>query len=917
MSGRLNHEVIIRAATRLFRVCVRLYPRRFRVEYGSEMEAMFQRRMLRASGAGSVRLIWALLIAFQDGLAGAVAERFPSRRRAPVRVGGGEGLDDAGRHAPGSRWLDALWLDARFSVRMLLKHRGLTMVAGFAMAVAIAVGTTAFETISGMLDSTLPFPGGKRLVQLQFVGGDGGGEEEQLMHEFAALRGQLRTVEHLSAYRTAQHNLVAAETAPEPVEVAEITPSAFTITTTAPLLGRYLLPSDEGDAASPVVVIAYQAWQLHFARDPDVLGRTVRLGGVPRTVVGVMPEGFAFPLGHEFWIPLRVNPLDYPPGGGPDLEIFGRLAPAASIEQAQAEFASLAQPMAAARAEHSLPLRPVIVPYTQFTDPTMLWALRAARLVASALTVLVAINLAILVYARTVTRLGELAVRSALGASRRRILTQLFFEALALALVGAVAGLGIAAYALDAIQTMNETGELLPYWISFALSPRAIIVAVGLAVLSALIIGVVPGLKATGAGLTANLHELHGRSATRLGVIWTALIVAQVAVAAAVLPAAVFISARVIRGELVGTGFPAESILTGKVGLGPEAPKLDRVRVSAQQQQLLAKLEAEPGVTGVAFSTGIPGSAPIKLIRFQDGVRVQARAEHVPDVGITDALLPSTTKVSVDLFETYGVQMLAGRPLAAADLGTTNVVVNRSFVEMYLQEPDPLGLLFRYEKPNPTQAGWHQIVGVVSNFPGFPTDFWKEGQPTIYHPAAVGDIFPVVLSVRFPGDAPAAFINRIRHIGAEVDPALQLTEVAVLSARFDQLRAMMRSVAWAIALVTMSVLLLSAAGIYALMSFTVAQRTREIGIRTALGAPPRRLMLNVCGRAAWQVAAGVVVGSVIAAGAFTAMGVGVVRAMPLLLIVAAIMALVALLATLGPARRGVRIPAMEALRAEV
>jgi putative ABC transport system permease protein len=915
MSGPLNHDVIIRAATALFRVCVRMYPRRLRVEYGSEMEGLFRRRMLRASTAGSAPLICALLSGLQDVLAGAVAERLPTRRNAWVSLGL-ERRNDAGHEAHGSRWLDALWLDARFSLRMLVKHRGLTMVAGFAMAVAIAVGTTAFETISGMLDSALPFPGGERFVQLQFVGANGGGEEEQLMHEFVALRGQLRTVEHLSAYRTAQHNLVAAETAPEPVEVAEITPSAFAITNTAPLLGRYLLPSDEADSASPVVVIAYQAWQLHFARDPNVVGRTVRLSGVPRSVVGVMPEGFAFPLRHEFWTPLRVNPLEYPPGTGPSLEIFGRLAPRATIEQAQAEFAGLGQPMAAARAGNSLPLRPVVVPYTQLSDPTMLWALHAARLLASALTVLVAINLAILVYARTVTRLGELAVRSALGASRRRILTQLFIEALALALVGAAAGLAISSYALDAIQTMNETGELLPYWISFTLSPRAIVVALGLAVLSALIIGVVPGLKATGVGLTANLHELHGRSGTRLGVTWTALIVAQVAVAVAVLPAAVFISARVIRGELVGTGFPAESIVTGKVGLGPDAPKVDRDRAAAQQRQLLTKLEAEPGVTGVAFSAGVPGSAPIKLIRFQDGVRVRARAEHVPDVGITNALLPSTTRVDVDLFKTYGVQMLAGRPFAAADLGTTNVIVNRSFVEMYLQDPDPLGLLFLYEKPNPAQIGWHQIVGVVSNFPGFPPDFWREGLPTIYHPAAVGDLSPVVLSVRFAGDVPPTFINRFRHIGATVDPALQLTDVGVLSNRFDQVRATMRSVAWVTVLVTVSVLLLSAAGIYALMSFTVAQRTREIGIRTALGAPPRRLVLNVCGRAAWQILVGVVVGSVIAAGAFTAIGVGVVRAMPLLLIVAAIMALVALLATLGPARRGVRIPAMDALRAE-
>jgi hypothetical protein len=285
-------------------------------------------------------------------------------------------------------------------------------------------------------------------------------------------------------------------------------------------------------------------------------------------------------------------------------------------------------------------------------------------------------------------------------------------------------------------------------------------------------------------------------------------------------------------------------------------------------------------------------------------------------VGITDALLPSTTRVSVDLFDTYGVQMLAGRPFAGADVGTTNVIVNRSFVDMYLEEPNPLGLVFRYEKPNATQVGWHQIVGVVRDFPAFPNDFWREGAPTIYHPAGVGDIFPAVLSARFDGAAPPAFINRFRHIGAEIDPALQLTEVGVLSDRFNELRALMRSVAWATALVTASVLLLSAAGIYALMSFTVAQRTREIGIRTALGAPPGRLVLNVCGRAVSQVVAGMVVGSVLSSAAFVAMGVGVVRAMPLLVIVAAVMALVALLATVGPGRRGVRIPAIEALRAE-
>jgi len=165
----LDHDVVIHAATRLFCLCVSLYPRRLRLEYGSDMEALFRRRMLRASSAGSAPLMWALLVALQDVLAGAVAERLPARRGTLVSVGRVERRNDARYDAHGSRLLDALWLDTRFSLRMLLKHRGLTMVAAFAMAVAIAVGTTAFETISGMLDSVLPFPGGDRLVQLQFV----------------------------------------------------------------------------------------------------------------------------------------------------------------------------------------------------------------------------------------------------------------------------------------------------------------------------------------------------------------------------------------------------------------------------------------------------------------------------------------------------------------------------------------------------------------------------------------------------------------------------------------------------------------------------------------------------------------------------------------------------------------------------
>jgi len=785
--------------------------------------------------------------------------------------------------------------------------------------VAIAVGATTFAAISAILDPALPFPGGGRVVALNFVDPTSGLPERQVIHQFAALRGQFVTVEHFGAFRDAEHNLVASETAPEPVTVAEITASAFALAGTPASLGRYLLPTDESESAPPVVVIGYDAWQLRFGADPKVVGRSIGLGGVSRTIVGVMPREFKFPYDHQFWVPLRENPLKYAPGDGPRLYLFGRLASGVSFDRAQAEFAAVGRRATDAGTERGRILRPVVVPFTRgLLDATMMWVLRAGQILVAALTLVVAINLAIVVYARTVTRLGEIAVRGALGASRGRILVQLFIEAFALTIVGAGAGLAFSRYALGVMQGLSEG---LPFWVRFELSPGAVMYAFGLSLLAALIMGVLPGLKATGASVSANLHELHGRSGTRLGATWTALIVAQVAVTVAVLPAAVFIASRVIRMETTGPGFAAESIVVANAALGTDAARVDVDRVRARQVELISRLKREPGVMAVTFSSGIPGFAGSEPIRFEKGVRLRGMSDHVPDVGITDALMPSVVRAGVDLFDTYGAQSLAGRNLVPGDVGAANaVVVNRSFAEMYLEDGNALGLRFRYvrDKEDPaTPAPWYQIVGVVRDFPAFPPNLTRTGEPTIYHPAAAGDLDPVVLSVRLAAAVPAGFISRIREIGAAVDPALQLRDVAPLSSRYDRGRAAWRWLAWAIALVTASVLLLSAAGIYALMAFTVAQRTREIGIRTALGAKPRHVMLDVFGRAAWQVAAGVLVGSVLSGAAFVALGLGLERAAPLLLAVAAIMGLVGLTAASGPARRALRVQAVDALRADL
>lgn len=326
---------------------------------------------------------------------------------------------------------------------------------------------------------------------------------------------------------------------------------------------------------------------------------------------------------------------------------------------------------------------------------------------------------------------------------------------------------------------------------------------------------------------------------------------------------------------------------------------------------MISLLDAEPGVSAVTFSSSVPGFAGDRRIQFQDDVPVR-------DPGIADV---STVHVDVDIFDTYGAGILAGRTLNTGDLGAANaVVVNRAFTQELLDNRSPLGVRFRYSRPR-TQAGthvqdWYHVVGVVADFPSFPTAPGADGVPTVYHPAVPGDIHPIVLSVRFTSTIPAGFTNRFREIGAKVDPALQLRRVVVLSEFYDELRAFWRHLAWGIAVVMTSVLLLSAAGIYALMSFTVEQRTREIGIRKALGALPHQLLLSIFGRATRQLVLGLLIGSLLSVGIASSVDASVGRATGLLVAVAAIMLTVGVLAALGPARRSLRTPASDALRAD-
>jgi predicted permease len=852
-----------------------------------------------------------------------------ARRQALLAFGGVEKFKEQGRDTRGLRWLDVLSLDARLGVRMLVKYRGLTVVGGFAMAVAIGIGATCFEVFSQMLDPELPIEGGSRVVAIQYATSTPGSAERRIVHDFLEWRQQITSIEQLAAFRTASHTLVATGSGPyEPIVVAEMTASGFAVARTAPAQGRYLLPDDERQGAAPVIVIGHRAWQSRFGGDPTIVGRSITLGGVPTTIVGVMPEGFRFPLDHQYWMPLRLNPHAHARLQGPQLFAFGRLAPGVTLEAAQAELSTVGQRAAADHPHAYDRLRLVALPYTfehlGLSDPLRTWLLRLLVLFLGALTIVVAVNLAILFYARTITRLGEIAVRTALGASRRRILAQLFTEALALALVGAAAGLVLAQVGLDRLQAIASTNGMGAFWIDFEISALTVLYALALAALAAAVMGVLPGLKASGGQVGTNLRELDTRTGARLGPVWSTLVVAQVAVAVAVLPLALAMSWQVLRMGAPRAALAADTIVAAIVSA--EGGTVVR------QRALIERLQAEPGVAGVAFSSGVPGFAPGRLLQFveQPPQTSESGAAVVRYPGT--AIGVDTLDVALNLFALYDTVIVAGRDFDTRDLGAARAaIVNEAFVREFLTAPErekglpvepgrALGVRFRYgtpyERRGTSAETAYEIVGVVGDFPGFPPEPGSDGDPTVYHPAADGDVHPVAVSVRFPGEIPQDVVGRFRTIAGEVDPALQVTRVASLPEFYDQQRAIWRYLAGGVGLLVASVLLLSAAGIYAMIAFTVAQRTREIAIRSALGAAPRQLLLNIFGRAGRQLAAGIVAGSLLAAVVLMSLDVTLVRGIALTAAVACLMLTVGLLAALGPARRGLRIQASEALRAD-
>ena len=807
------------------------------------------------------------------------------------------------------------WPDLKLSFRLLFKYPGLTIVAGIGIAVGIAISAGSFAFLYSMVYPTIPLDEGDRIVALENWNVAKDNEDRFAIHDFVTWREQMTTVVDVGAFGQYDFRLQFGTRLPETVRVAAMTASGFALARVPPLKGRFLTPGDERPDADAVLVIGYDAWRSRFAMDASIVGQQVRLGRTIHTIVGVMPDGFKFPVNHQFWVPYRASPLAFERGTGPQMFVFGRLAPGATMASAQTELAAIGQRTASAFPKTHANLKPHVIPYTRSINDIQdadleFWMLMMQGMM-SLVLVAVALNVAILVYARTAHRRREIAIRTALGAGRLRIVAQLFGEALVLAFVPALAGLALAQYALqtglDILAREGLFGGAAPFWTDYGVQPATVIYILSLVILTAGVVGILPALQATRRNVAGDIRQLGG-TGVRLGRSWGLLIVAQVAIAVAVLPATVGMGLREMRSAFIGPAYPDQEFFSVTVGTETAS-----TRLGSRLSELERLVQSEPDVAGVTFLGTLPR---------REGTRIEFAGQGDPVIVVAENL--QARGVGHNFLKLYDSRPLAGRAFGARDASDTSnpVIVDRTFVRNVLNGEPAVGRRFRYAAaaPDAEPSAWFEIVGVTENLRTDPLDSGLL-QPFMFYPVAAEQLSVAAVRVRVRGPATSrlesGLATRLHQIAAGIDADLRLGEIRA-GGGSGQEGLVIRLVATAVTLVIVTVLLLSAAGVYSLMSFTVAQRRREIGIRTALGAPRHRVLQSIFWRVALQVGVGVVAGIAgavaleSASGALSQSGARTI----VIAAIALIMLLVGFFAAFGPVRRGLRIQPTEALRAE-
>ena len=800
--------------------------------------------------------------------------------------------------------------ELRYAVRVLLRRRLLTGVAVLTLGLGLGLTASMFAVVNGVVLRGLPVraPGRLRYVERAFASERSGNAAVPLA-DFLDWRRAQRSFEALAAFQLTVINVSGTPAQPERYTGALVTANLFDVLGVEPAVGRRFLESEDRPGAPPVVIVGDEVWRTQFGAARSLDGLTLKANGETRAVVGVMPPGFGFPLGEEVWVPMTIAEQGGVRQATPSLQVIGRLQPGVSEAAAQADLSTIAARLAEAHPDTNAGVGVVLRTHVRkFMGDDAVGIFYAVLFAVIGVLLIAATNVTNLLLALGLVRSREMAVRSSLGASRWRLLSQTLLEALVLAVAGALLGLALAwtgvAFFNDAI-----AGTHPPFWVDIRLGATEVLFVIGLVVLVTAVAGAIPAVRASRAHAAEILKdEVRGSTGGRVGRFSRALVTAEVALSFGLLVAAGLMVRTVVAVTDTNFGFSTDDVLTGAVTL-PAAAYPDQAERLRFWDEVTQRLDRQPGIHSVALTSVVPGTGTGRLAIGLEGEVYASPRDH-PRVR---ALV-----VGPRFFDTFGARLLAGRDFRASDVAGSAAVaiVNDDFTRRFFHGQSPLGrrVLVMPDDGPPAPV---TIVGVAPNVRlGGVRNLEPEA---IYLPLAQHVASTMNVAVRTYGD-PRALAPGVREAVSAIDLDLPvyglqtMRHALYLTTWFYGVFGVVFIVFGVVALVLVIV------GLYGLMAFSVARRTREIGVRMAMGAGRGHVLSLVLGQAFVQLIVGLVVGAVLAAYLSRLLVVLLVGVQPFdpLVLTAIVVALVVTssLAALGPALRATRINPTEALRHE-
>jgi putative ABC transport system permease protein len=816
--------------------------------------------------------------------------------------------------------LDNLARDVRHAVRTLAAAPGFTAIAVLILALGIGANTAIFGLVSATMLRPLPFEAPERLVMVwdDFRPVGGPARIEPTPTDFVAWRDATRSFDELAMYLPVSYNLTGGGE-PERLGGARTTTNLFATLGLQPVLGRTFVPDDEGASALPVAIVTTSLWERRFGADPGLVGRTITLDGLQRTVIGIVPPDLRYPNADtSVWVPAAFGPEELASRGNYSYYVIGRLKAGITAAAAEAELAAISTaarpPATGAGAPRPLgvnvtDLKEQLTSRTQTRD--IVYVLLAA---VAALLLITCANMANLLLARGARRYREIAVRKALGAGTGRVLRQLLTESAVLAAAGVAIGLALS------VLSFRYLGRLvpgvLPDAMHLGLDWRVLIFTAVLAAVSVLLFGTGPALLAARRDFGAVLRSGAATTATGGGRLRSTLVVAEITITVVLLAGAGLLLRSYAAVLDVDPGFKPDHLLIAETVLSPRQYG-DLATRAEFYRRVLERVRELPGVTGAGYIN----NAPLMLRGGRTYVRVEGRPPPRPEDAQKQII--ANRVVTPGYFEALGVPLLKGRSIEARDDARTPsvMVINESMAERLFPGEDPIGKRVRFG-PEGADAPWNTIVGVVGDVRQMGLDLAAE--PELYLAAAqtgaqFAFFWPKHLLVRTQGD-PMALAGPLRQAVWDVDAAQPVAQIWPMTDVLDADLASRNTQLTLLGVFAVLALVLSAVGLYGVLSYAVTQRTAEIALRMALGAESTNVVSTIVRGALALAAIGIGLGLI---GAFAGTRLiasflyGVTATDPVTLVsVCALFVLVTLVASFVPARRAARVDPAAALRAE-